>query len=129
MTTELRITTKTPEEATVIIEILQEMKKAIAKHPVWPNDAVSRAAIVSEEAGEVIREANHIREGHGNPKALRLELIQTAGVCIRMINIMDNEKDNVIPVSDDLNSKVKGQGLAAYFPHREEKRRFSNDHQ
>ncbi len=123
----LKITVQSPEEAMVLIEILEEIKKATAKHPVWPPDAVSRAAIVSEEAGEVIREANHIREGHGDPKALRLELIQTAGTCIRMINIMDTEKSNAVPVYQG--AKIKGQGLAAYFPRPEEKRRFSKDNQ
>jgi NTP pyrophosphatase (non-canonical NTP hydrolase) len=113
MKTTLKITTNSPEEATVIIQILAEIESATQKHPVWPNDAVSRAAIVAEEAGEVIREANHIREGIGNKQALRTELIQTAGTCIRMINLMDKEK---LSLSDNnkLNS-VKGKGLAALF--------------
>lgn len=124
----LKISVESPEEATVIFEILEEMRKAKSKHPTWPMDAVSRAAIVAEEAGEVIREANHIREGHGDPQALRLELVQTAGVCVRMINVMDSEKHNAIPVFDQ-GAKVKGQGLAAYFPNHNEKRRFSTDNQ
>jgi NTP pyrophosphatase (non-canonical NTP hydrolase) len=127
METTLKITCQSPEQATVFIEILNEIQKAVKKHPTWPRDAVSRAAIVAEEAGEVIREANHIREGHGDRNALRLELIQTAGVCIRMINVMDAEKSNAAPVYQQ-GAKV-GQGLAVYFTSPEEKRRFSSDNQ
>ncbi len=111
MDTTLKITTQSPEEATALIEILTEMRSAMIKHPIWPADAVSRAAIVLEEAGEVIREANHIREGNGSSKALRLELIQTAGTCIRMINLMDAEKRQ-----SSAGCFVKGKGLAALFP-------------
>lgn len=89
--TELKITTDSPEAAVALIEILTEMRRATEKHPVWPVSPVERAAIIAEEAGEVIREANHIREGNGDIKALRMELIQTAATCIRMINIMDEE--------------------------------------
>jgi NTP pyrophosphatase (non-canonical NTP hydrolase) len=128
MQTTLKISCQSPEEATIIIEILNEIRHAVVKHPTWPRDAVSRAAIVAEEAGEVIREANHIREGHGDVKALRLELIQTAGTCIRMLNIMDSEKHTAIPVFEQ-GARVKGKGLAAYFPGPDEKRRFSKDNQ
>ncbi len=93
--TTLTITTTSPEEATLIIEILNEMEAAKNKHPIWPTCPVHRASIVAEEAGEVVREANHIREGHGDIKALRTELIQTAGTCIRMLNIMEQEKLSV----------------------------------
>lgn len=96
MESTLKITTNSPEEATVLIEILSEIKRASEKHPIWPVSPVERAAIVAEEAGEVIREANHIREGIGSAYALRAELIQTAGVCIRMINIMDKDHTVII---------------------------------
>ena len=128
--TKLTITTKSPEQASALIEILMEMKRATEKHPEWPTCPVHRAAILSEEAGEVIREANHIREGHGDLKALRMELIQTAGTCIRMINIMDAEKsenDGVIPIPD-FEEKPKGQGIFALFNHETDKRRFSNQY-
>ena len=120
----LKITIETPEDAVLLIAIFDEMKIAKAKHPIWPEDVVSQAAIVMEEAGEVIREANHIREGHGNFNDLRKELIQTAGTCIRMLKVMNESRQNAVPVAN-LGAKVKGQGLAAYFP--EEKRRFTND--
>lgn len=68
---------------------VEEMNAAIKKHPTWPDSPVERAAIVMEEAGEVLREANHIREGHGDEELLKKELIQTAGTCFRMLCLME----------------------------------------
>lgn len=123
MQTELKIIVNSPEEATVIIEILSELSRAISKHPTWPISPVERAAIVSEEAGEVIREANHLREGHGDIKLLRSELIQTAGVCIRMLNIMNTENDVESLVETE---SFKGKGLKNYFPNLNAKVRNRN---
>lgn len=92
METTITLTGGSLGEASVLIEVLSEIASAKTKHPEWPADHVSRAAIVSEEAGEVIREANHLREGKGDVRLLRSELIQTAGVCLRMIAIMDTEQ-------------------------------------
>lgn len=75
----------------IIDQIVEEMNTAATQHPVWPTDPVKRAAIVAEEAGEVIREANHIEEGHGDLALLKKELIQTAGTCLRMLHIMELE--------------------------------------
>ena len=75
----------------IIQEVFDEIASAIGKHPIWPTDHVHRAAIISEEAGEVVREANHLREGHGSTEDLRNELIQTAGTCLRMLYLMDEE--------------------------------------
>lgn len=89
--TQLTITTNTPEEATLLVEILTEIRRAKEKHPIWSTCNVKRAAIVIEEAGEVIREANHLDEGHGDVRLLRNELIQTAGTCIRFLTLIDAE--------------------------------------
>lgn len=73
-------------------DIILEANLAAHKHPVWSKDPVKRAAIISEEAGEVIREALHIDEGHGDIKLLEKELIQTAATCMRMLYLMATEK-------------------------------------
>lgn len=73
-------------------DITAEMANARAAHPRWPKDPVKRAAIVMEEAGEVIREANHIDEGNGDIADLRAELLQLAGTCIRFLKLIDDEK-------------------------------------
>jgi hypothetical protein len=84
--TDLKITLSTPELASIIVSVLEEMNRAQKKHPDWPIDNVKRAAIVCEEAGEVIREANMIDEGKGSIESLRTELIQCACTCIRMLH-------------------------------------------
>jgi hypothetical protein len=45
-------------------EIAQELAKAEAKHPNWPTNLIKQAAIVSEEAGELIR-ATLLHEDEG----------------------------------------------------------------
>lgn len=81
-----------PELEKIVTDVFNELNSAIVKHPVWPeDDYVHMAAIVSEEAGEVVREANHIREGKPDLPALRAELIQTAAVCFRYLEILDTQ--------------------------------------
>jgi NTP pyrophosphatase (non-canonical NTP hydrolase) len=70
--------------------IITELDRAEAKHPDWPEDLVHAAAIVCEEAGEVLREANSLREGHGRIQELKMELIQTAVTAIRMVKNLKN---------------------------------------
>lgn len=89
--TELKLTLRSPEIAATIVSILSELSRAEVKHPTWPVDNVKRAAIVCEEAGEVIREANLLDEGKGSLSDLKIELIQCAGTCIRMLNEMNED--------------------------------------
>ena len=86
--TELKLQVESPEMAVIIIQVLQEMRSAQSKHPEWPEDNVKRAAIVLEEAGEVIREANLLDEGHGSVDGLKSELVQTAGTCLRHLVLL-----------------------------------------
>ena len=83
--TKLTIETDTPETATILIEIMCEVERAERKYPDWPSCNVKRAAIILEEAGELIREANQLDEGKGSITNLRTETIQTAATCIRML--------------------------------------------
>lgn len=100
--TELKINTENPETLASIICVLEEVARAEAKHPTWPQDNVKRAAIIVEEAGEVIREANRLDEGVGCLKALRMEVIQTAATCFRMLNEMSKDEQGVIEYFEDL---------------------------
>lgn len=74
-----------PEDAAILIAILSELRSAERKHPNWPDCNIKRAAIVMEEAGELVKEANQIDEGKGSHFNLRQEAIQTAAMAIRMI--------------------------------------------
>jgi hypothetical protein len=66
--TNLQLNVPSADLAATIICIFEEMNRAKAKHPQWPTDNVKRAAIVLEEAGEVIREAK--MSGEDNSRSI-----------------------------------------------------------
>jgi NTP pyrophosphatase (non-canonical NTP hydrolase) len=78
----------------ILDEILKELKRAKKKHPNWPDHIVARAAIVSEEAGELVRASliyKYERSVEGSEeqllqiKEMRTEAVQTAAMCIRFL--------------------------------------------
>jgi len=85
--TEVTINVETPEQATLIVMLLQVLGNAKNKHPTWPDCPVKQAAIVAEEAGELIREANHIDEGKGDYLLLKAEALQTAATAFRLLEV------------------------------------------
>ena len=72
-------------EKEAISLIFEEVRRAEAKYPDWPDEVIHGAAIVCEESGELIRAAlNHAY--HGTPKAdMTLEAIQTGATVIRFL--------------------------------------------
>lgn len=94
--TELKIKTNSPEMAAAIIMVLAEIDRAIGKHPQWPTDNVKRSAIVVEEAGELIREANLLDEGKGSLQVLKNECIQTAAMCFRMLDALSQDEAELV---------------------------------
>jgi len=89
---QLTITNQDTEFLTAVILVLTELEKAEKKHPKWPKDYVKRAAIVLEEAGELIREANLLDEGKGSLENIKTECVQTAATSLRLLKIMGGEK-------------------------------------
>lgn len=66
--------------------ICDELRKARAKFPAWPNtDHVHGAAIVAEESGELIRAALQHRFERGSIMELEKEAIQTGAMAIRFL--------------------------------------------
>jgi NTP pyrophosphatase (non-canonical NTP hydrolase) len=70
--------------------IFNELRKAEAKHPGWPKDPVYGAAIVSEEAGELVKAANDyahedVIRADVNRAKMRLEAAHVAAVAIRFL--------------------------------------------
>jgi hypothetical protein len=94
--TELKLKVGSPEMAAAIIMVLTEMERAIHQHPKWPTDNVKRAAIVLEESGELIREANRIDEGVGSLDELKNECIQTAAMCFRMLDALAEDRAELV---------------------------------
>lgn len=74
-------------------EMLVELKRARNIHPDWPLDPVHQVAILMEEAGEAMREANDmVHKGADVGPALRNELIQTGAMAIRCLINMEAPK-------------------------------------
>lgn len=66
--------------------IRDEVARARTKHPTWPRgDTLFSAAIVMEEAGELMRAAVQHRGEGGTLEACDEEAIQTAAMCIRFL--------------------------------------------
>lgn len=68
-------------------QVLKEHERAVAKFPVWPDNMVMRAAIVAEEAGELIQAANNYYWNDANKELFPMhqEAMQTAVTAIRMM--------------------------------------------
>jgi NTP pyrophosphatase (non-canonical NTP hydrolase) len=70
----------------IIADIMMELGRAEEEHPDWPEDMVHKAAIVVEEAGELLRAALQYTDEGGSIEDVRMECIQTAAMCIRFLN-------------------------------------------
>ena len=66
-------------------DIESELNKAIAKHPNYPDDMFRQVTIMNEEAGEVSKAVLHYHYEDGSISDVRKELIQTAAMCMRML--------------------------------------------
>ena len=75
----------------IIADILQELKVAKKKHPNWPDHVVAQAAIVGEEAGELLQAAlqakyeTQRKEPSEHTARMKKEAIQTAAMAIRFL--------------------------------------------
>jgi Flp pilus assembly protein CpaB len=73
----------------IFAEVDSELKRAKLKHPNWPTDKLHQMAIVNEEAGEATRATLHLIYEDGTPERVKTELVQTAAMCIRMLENLE----------------------------------------
>jgi hypothetical protein len=69
-------------------EIDEEILRAENLYPGWPADPVHAAAVVAEEAGELVKAAldySYGKDGGGPERDMRIEAIQTAAMAIRFL--------------------------------------------
>ena len=66
-------------------EIDSELRRAEKQHPVFPSDMFQQLAIMQEEAGEVTKAVLHFQYENGTIENVRNELVQTAAMCMRML--------------------------------------------
>lgn len=69
----------------VFADVAAEVLRAEKKHPGWPSDAVHAAAIVGEEAGELLQAALQWHYEGGNLASMRKEAVQTAAMAVRFL--------------------------------------------
>ena len=69
----------------IIDQVMSELDSAIAKFPAWPSDPIHAAAIVSEEAGELIRASVQYGYEDGTVEAMVTEALHTAATAIRFV--------------------------------------------
>ena len=62
-----------------------ELKRAEKKHANFPKEMFQQLAIMQEEAGEVTKAVLHYQYENGTIEHVREELIQTAAMCMRML--------------------------------------------
>lgn len=72
----------------IIESILAEKHRAEAARPAWLRDIVHAVAIMNEEAGEAVQAANTYVYDGGDIEDVRKEVIQTAAMCIRVLENM-----------------------------------------
>lgn len=78
-----------PVEYEIMFKILAEVKRAESIHPKWPSDPVHAAAILSEEAGEVVKAVNNVATKHKGDSDYLTEAIQCAAMCVRFLKNID----------------------------------------
>ena len=78
-------------ERQAIRAIIAEHYRAECLHPDWPADIIHAVAIVAEESGEAVRAALQYVYEDGSLEDLRVELVQTAAMCIRTLVNMREE--------------------------------------
>jgi hypothetical protein len=77
--------------------VLEELRKAETKHPVWPSDIIHRAAIVIEEAGELIQAAVDYVQAKDEVEKKKawanmvVEAAQTGAMTFRFLENMEKE--------------------------------------
>ena len=75
--------------ADVLGEVYHERHLQDSKWGIQNHLQVEWLAILAEEFGEVSKEVNEFHFRHHREKELRAELLQTAAVCVAMIESLD----------------------------------------
>lgn len=67
----------------------KELIRAEKIHPFWPDNLFIQLAIMQEEAGEVTKAVLDYHDSLDTLQHIKEELIQTAAMCMRMINSIE----------------------------------------
>jgi NTP pyrophosphatase (non-canonical NTP hydrolase) len=77
--------------ALVLLEIQEEVERAMRKFPQWPTDPIHAAAVIAEECGELQKATlEAVYEPHKVSRPnIRTEAVQTAAMCLRFLASLD----------------------------------------
>lgn len=81
-------------------KIDSELIRAKKKHPNFPNDMFQQLAIMQEEAGEVTKAVLHFHHEGGTIDHVEEELIQTAAMCMRMIEALEKYRPPIVTIPE-----------------------------
>lgn len=76
--------------AKLLGDVFNERMSQIAKWGVQNHNIEDWMLILAEEYGEAAKEANEVRFRKKDPANYRVELVQTAAVCLAAIEALDN---------------------------------------
>ena len=76
-----------------LVQIFSEINRAEKLHPDWPTNPIHQAAIVSEEAGELLQASLNHNEHKGSKKAIITEAIHTAASALRFLKNIEENND------------------------------------
>jgi hypothetical protein len=83
--------------SSVMDDVEDELMKAMDKFPQWPSDMVHGAAVVAEEAGELVKACLEFsyepQKHHDNLLRVRKEAIQTAAMAVRFLMNLKSMKN------------------------------------
>jgi hypothetical protein len=65
--------------------LIEELKKAEAKHPNWPDDVIHASAIINEEAGELTQAALQYCYEGGESMRIWNEAVQVGAMALRFM--------------------------------------------
>lgn len=67
-----------------------ELQRAKKQHPDYPRDMFRQTAMMNGEAGKVTKAVLDYHYKEGSLKDIKDELIQTAAMCMRMLEALEN---------------------------------------
>jgi len=75
--------------------IQDELEREEKKHPIFPLNIFEQLAIMQEEAGEVTKAVLHLKYENGTLYDIEEELVQTAAMCMRMLQSLEEKTSNI----------------------------------
>ena len=76
-------------DETILQQIKNELRRAIAKHPTWPDDPIHAMAVVNEEIGELNQAVLQAVYEGGDLDHVWEEALQSTAMLFRFLDSLD----------------------------------------